>query len=235
MHDVSVDAHQAKRREQRVEKSSNYLHHNLVPRVSLLPAKIAFGGKKRDPGNEVVRTSPLHSEYKIRVANLFLSLSRNQRSLAQILSACASLYAHSLHKALFSLPCFFPPSPPWPPLYIFGLFECGRHVLQLLYEREKDCCEQVAILRVWPDTVMRSRPFSSTRVRRHRISACPSFFLYAFLKRSVFTENASKAPQPHYRFRSVFPAHTKTLENGTLQQSICACDKQRQIDDTAAK
>ena len=26
---------------------------NLVPRVSLLPANIAIGGKKRDPGNEV--------------------------------------------------------------------------------------------------------------------------------------------------------------------------------------
>ena len=32
-----------------------------------------------------------------------------------------------------------------------------------------------------------------------------------------FTENALKASRPHYRFRSVFPVHTKMLE--TLQQS----------------
>ena len=45
----------------------------------------------------------------------------------------------------------------------------------------------------------------------------------AFSKRSFFIANVSKAPRPHYRFRSVFPVHTKTPENATTV--ICACER----------
>ena len=81
-----------------------------------------------------------------------------------------------------------------------------------------------------------------THSRYVRKGCVVNFWSRLFVKLCVFetprfrfTENASNASRPHYRFRSVIPVHTKRSKNAnTLRENattvICSYDKSTQID-----